>query len=63
MDKDKKVHMKFHARRDATLTVLDRFHHGLDGNVTGLTNRELEVLLKWKGIAVSISKMGNISSK
>jgi hypothetical protein len=46
MEKDKKVHMEFHARRDAALVVLDHLHHELDGNVARLTNRELEVLLK-----------------
>ena len=33
----------------------------MDGNLAGLTNKELEVLLRWKGVPVS--KMGNMASK
>ncbi len=33
----------------------------MDGNVVRLTNKELEVLLRWKGIPVS--KKGNMVSK
>ena len=61
MKKDKKVHMEFHTRRDATLVVLNRLHHESDDNVARLTNREQEVLLWWKGVPVS--KMGNMASK
>jgi hypothetical protein len=33
-------------RRDATLITLDRLDHESDGNVSGHTNKELEVLLR-----------------
>ncbi len=43
MEKDKKVRVDFHTRRDAALIILDRLDHELDGNVARLTNKELEV--------------------
>ncbi len=46
MEKGKKVLIKFHARCDAALVVLDRLDHKLDGNVERLTNKDLEVLLR-----------------
>ena len=61
MEKDKKVRVEFHTRRDAALIILDRLNHESDGNVARLTNKELEVLLRWKGVPVS--KMGNMASK
>ncbi len=48
-------------RRDAALVVLDRLNHELDGNVERLTNEDLEVLLRWKGVLPS--KMGNMANK
>ena len=44
--KDKKACIKFHTRRGAALIILDRFNHELDGNMVGLTNKELKVLLR-----------------
>ena len=44
--KDKKVRIEFHMRRGVALIILDRFNHELDGNVVGLTNKELKVLLR-----------------
>jgi hypothetical protein len=61
MEKDKKVRVEFHTRRDAALIILNRLDHESDGNVARLTNKELEVLLRWKGVPVS--KMGNMASK
>ena len=61
MEKDKKVRVEFHTWRDAALIILDRLDHESDGNVARLTNKELEVLLRWKGVPVS--KMGNMASK
>ncbi len=61
MEKNIKVRIEFHARRDAALVVLDHLHHELDGNVNRLSNKELEVLLRWKGVPVS--KMGNMASR
>jgi hypothetical protein len=61
MEKGKKVCIEFHARRDATLVVLDRLNHELDGNAKRLTNKDLEVLLRWKGVLPS--KMDNMVNK
>ena len=61
MEKDKKVRVEFHTRHNAALIILDRLNHESDGNVARLTNKELEVLLRWKGVPVS--KMGNMASK
>ena len=61
MEKGKKVHIEFHARRDAALVVLDRLDHQLDGNAERLTNKDLVVLLRWKGVLPS--KMGNMANK
>ena len=61
MEKDKKARVEFHTRRDAALIILNRLDHESDGNVARLTNKELEVLLRWKGVPVS--KMGNMASQ
>ena len=61
MEKDKKVRVEYHTRRDAALIILERLDHESDGNLARLTNKELEVLLRWKGVPVS--KMGNMASK
>jgi len=61
MEKGKNRRVEFHARRNATLVVLDRLDHKLDGNVKRLTNKDLEVLLRWKGVLPS--KMGNMANK
>jgi hypothetical protein len=61
MEKDTKVRVEFHTRRNAALIILDRLDHESDGNMERLTNKELEVLLRWKGI--SETKMGNMASK
>ncbi len=61
MEKGKKVHIEFHARCNAALVVLYRLDHKLDGNAKRLTNKDLEVLLQWKGVLPS--KMGNMANK
>ena len=61
MEKGKKVRIEFHARRNAALVVLDRLDHELDGNVERLTNKDLEVLLRWKGVLVLT--MGNVANR
>ena len=53
--------MEFHARREAALPILDRFEHELENDVAQLTSKELEVLLRWKGVAAS--KMGNVANR
>jgi hypothetical protein len=61
MEKGKKVRIEFHARHDATLVVLNRLDHELDGNAERLTNKDLEVILRWKGVLPS--KMDNMVNK
>ena len=62
MEKGKKVRIEFHiVRHNAALVVLDRLYHKLDGDVERLTNKDLEVLLRWKGVLPS--KMGNMANK
>ena len=59
---EKKVCIEFHTRPDADLIILNRLDHESDhGNVVRLTNKELEVLLRWKDVPVS--KMGNMASR
>ncbi len=53
--------MEYHARRKAALPIVDRLEHELDNNVGRLTSKELEVLLRWKGVAAS--KMGNVTNR
>ncbi len=60
-DKDKKRRLEYRARREAALPVLDRFENVLENAVTWLTGKELEVLLRWKGVPVS--KMGNVANR
>ena len=48
-------------RRNAALVVLGSLHHKPDSNIKSLSNKELEVLLRWKGVPVS--KMGNMASR
>ncbi len=60
MEKGKKVRIQFHTRRNTALVVLDRLDHELDGNIKRLTNKDLEVLLRWKGLLPS--KMGNMAN-
>ena len=61
MEKGKKVRIQFHTRRNTALVVLDRLDHELDGNIKRLTNKDLEVLLRWKGLLPS--KMGNMANR
>ena len=60
-EKEKKSRMEGNAKRDATLIVLDRLENHLDGNVGALLSKELETLLKRKG--VQVSKMGDKAAK
>ena len=61
MEKGKKVRIQFHTRRNTALVVLDRLDLELDGNIKRLTNKDLEVLLRWKGLLPS--KMGNMANR
>ena len=60
-EKDKKRRVEFHARREAALPILNRLEHELENDVAQLTSKELEVLLRWKGVAAS--KMGNVANR
>ena len=60
-EKEKKSRTEGNARRDAALIVLDRLVNHLNGNVGALLSKELETLLKWKG--VQVSKMGDKTVK
>ena len=51
-EKEKKSRTEGNARRDAALIVLDRLVNHLNGNVGALLSKELETLLKWKGVQV-----------
>ena len=59
--KDKKRRLKYRVRREAALPMLDRLDNVLENAVTRLTGKELEVLLRWKGVPVS--KMGNVANR
>ena len=61
VEKDKKWHLEYRARRDAALPILDRLENVLENAVTRLTGKELEVLLHWKGVPVT--KMGNVANR
>ena len=61
VEKDKKRRLEYRARHEATLPVLDRLENILEHADTRLTGKELEVLLRWKGVPVS--KMGNVANR
>ena len=48
-EKEKKSQVKYHARCKAALPILDCLGYDLESNVA---LKELEILLKWKGVAV-----------
>ncbi len=60
-EKDRKRRLEYHARRAATLPVLDRLENELENVIAQLTGKELEVLLHWKGVPVS--KMRNVANR
>jgi hypothetical protein len=45
VEKVKKRRLEYHARREATLPVLDRLENELENILARLTGKELEVLL------------------
>ncbi len=61
MEKDKKRHLEYHVRREAALPVLNGLKNVLENIVVRITEKELEVLLRWKGVPVS--KMGNVVNR
>ena len=52
--------MEYHARRKAALPIVDCLKNKLENNVGRLKSKELEVLLRWKGVPVLT--MGNIAN-
>jgi hypothetical protein len=60
-EKDRKRRLEYHPRRKAALPVLDHLENKLENVVVQLTRKELEVLLRWKGVPVS--KMGNVVNR
>jgi hypothetical protein len=60
-EKDKKSRVEYHARREAALPIVDRLETELENNVGWLKSKELEVLLRCKGVPVL--KMGNIAGR
>ncbi len=60
--KDKKGRVDYHHRHEAALPILNRLENELENNLgRRLTSKELEALLRWKG--VSVSKMGNVVNR
>jgi hypothetical protein len=53
VEKDKKRRLEYHVRRKAALPVLDRLENVLENILARLTGKELEVLLRWKGVPVT----------
>ncbi len=53
--------VEYHVRREAALLIIDRLENELENNVELLKNKELEVLLRWKG--VSVSAMRNVTNR
>ena len=53
--------MEGNVKRDAALIILDRLENHADGKVDALLSKELETLLKWKG--VQVSKMGDKAAR
>jgi hypothetical protein len=60
-EKDRKWRLEYHARREAVLPVLDRLENELENVVARLDRKELEVLLRQKGVPVS--KMRNVANR
>jgi hypothetical protein len=60
-EKDKKSWVEYHARCKAALLIVDRLENELENNIWRLKSKELEVLLRWKGVPVLT--MGNIANR
>jgi hypothetical protein len=61
MEKGKKSRVEYHLRCKAALPILERLVNELEKDVGQLTSKELETLLRWKG--VPMPKMGNIMNR
>ena len=60
-EKEKKTWIEGNARHDAALIVLNCLENHINGNVNVLLSKELETLLKWRG--VQVSKMGDKAAR
>ncbi len=60
-EKDKKSRVEYHTRHEAALPIVDRLKNELENDVGQLKSKELEVLLRWKGVPVST--MGNVANR
>ena len=60
-EKEKKSWVEYHMRREAALPIVDHLENEPESNVGRLKSKELEVLLRWKG--VQVSTMGNVMNR
>jgi len=60
-EKDKKSWVEYHTRGEAALPIIDRLKNELENDVGRLKSKELEILLRWKGVPVSA--MGNVVNR
>ena len=60
-EKGKNSWVEYHARHKAALPIVDLLKNELENNVGWLKSKELEVLLRWKGVPVST--MGNVTNR
>ena len=60
-EKDKKSRMEYHVRREVALPIVDRLKNELENDVGRLKSKELEVLLRWKGVLVPT--MGKVANR
>jgi hypothetical protein len=61
MENGKKSWVEYHLRRKAALPILECLVNELENNAGQQTRKELEMLLRWKGVPVS--KMGNVANR
>jgi len=59
-EKEKKSRVEYHARHEAALPIINHLQNNLGDDIGRLKSKELEVLLRWKGVPVST--MGNIAN-
>ena len=52
-EKEKKSRVEYHARREAALSIINRLQNDLGDDIGRLKSKELEILLRWKGVPVS----------
>jgi len=60
-EKEKKSRVEYHARREAALPIINHLQNDLGGDIQRLKSKELEVLLRWKGVPAST--MGNVANR